>query len=394
MVTVVVNTRPGVFAPIESGAAEVYAAIVDVASASTCDIGETGSMRVRVTGTTTITSFGTSANKLRTVVFAGVLTLTHAATSLILPTGANITTAAGDTAWFQSDGNGNWRCISYQRADGTPLAGAGSVDTAANYTWTGNHSFGRQFSITSDLSPTQITSDQNDYSPTSLDTAAALRLDSNANRSITGLAGGADGRVIVVRNIGSYVIRLKNENSSSTAANRFSFGADLFVAPKKSVMLMYDATLSRWVAASRYSEPYGIFKAWRNGVNQTGLTAGAFNLIALNTEVIDSDSLFDSSTNYRYQPQIEGYYHIQATAAAAANSESPVVQIHKNGSGVGTGGDYIAAGAGSGNYISTHADIVYLNGTTDYVDARMYLPSGVTQLSGQSYMFGSLWKAA
>lgn len=96
----------------------------DIASSGTTNIaGATGNY-VHITGTTTITAFGTAqAGTWRSVRFAGILTLTHNSTSLILPTGANITTAAGDTAIFISEGSGNWRCVSYQRADGTSLAG-------------------------------------------------------------------------------------------------------------------------------------------------------------------------------------------------------------------------------------------------------------------------------
>lgn len=98
----------------------------DVASAATTDIGAAPGMFVRVTGTTTITGLGTAdAGVTRLVLFAGALTLTHNATSLILPTGANITTAAGDAALFVSAGSGNWRALGYWRANGTPLAGGG-----------------------------------------------------------------------------------------------------------------------------------------------------------------------------------------------------------------------------------------------------------------------------
>jgi hypothetical protein len=96
---------------------------VDVASATTCAIGAAASNYVRITGTTTITGMGTVASGIyRDVVFAGALTLTYNATSLILPTAANIVTVAGDTAGFISEGSGNWRCLWYSRASGTALA--------------------------------------------------------------------------------------------------------------------------------------------------------------------------------------------------------------------------------------------------------------------------------
>lgn len=94
---------------------------ISVASASTCDIGAAQGGKIAITGTTTITSFGTSANKRRFVRFAGALTLTHNGTSLILPGAANITTVADDTAIFMSDASGNWRCYAYMRSGVGPF---------------------------------------------------------------------------------------------------------------------------------------------------------------------------------------------------------------------------------------------------------------------------------
>ena len=102
------------------------APIVSIASASTVAIGAAAANTISVTGTTTITAFDTIASGAkRVVVFAGILTLTYNATSMILPTAASITTAAGDVAEFVSRGGGNWTCTSYMRANGQPIAGGG-----------------------------------------------------------------------------------------------------------------------------------------------------------------------------------------------------------------------------------------------------------------------------
>ena len=86
----------------------------DTASASTTDLGAVASNYVRITGTTTITSFGTVSSGIwKFIRFAGALTLTHNASSLILPGGANITTVAGDCALAVSEGSGNWRVVFY-----------------------------------------------------------------------------------------------------------------------------------------------------------------------------------------------------------------------------------------------------------------------------------------
>lgn len=99
---------------------------VALASAATVNIGAAAANTVTVSGTTTITAFDSiAASAIRRVRFLGVLTLTHNATSLILPGGASITTAAGDVATMESLGSGNWRCIGYARADGTALVGGG-----------------------------------------------------------------------------------------------------------------------------------------------------------------------------------------------------------------------------------------------------------------------------
>ncbi|MEQ9634596.1 MAG: hypothetical protein RLW68_00780 [Devosia marina] len=116
-------TAGGTGATTAVGAADNFSpAFVDVASATTCDIGAAASPNVNITGTTTITGFGTkTAGVKRYVKFAGALTLTHNATSLILPGAANITTAAGDTAALVSEGSGNWRMLWYQRAAQEPF---------------------------------------------------------------------------------------------------------------------------------------------------------------------------------------------------------------------------------------------------------------------------------
>lgn len=87
----------------------------NIASAATTNIGTATGNFVQVTGTTTITALGTAqAGAKRTVNFTGSLTLTHNATSLILPGSANIAINAGDICEFVSLGSGNWECTNYQ----------------------------------------------------------------------------------------------------------------------------------------------------------------------------------------------------------------------------------------------------------------------------------------
>lgn len=100
-----------------------------VASATTTDIGAASSNNVAISGTTTITGLGTAnAGTYRQGRFTGALTLTHNATSLILPNnGSNITTAANDRFGAYSLGGGNWLVLWYQKANGQSLVAGGGV---------------------------------------------------------------------------------------------------------------------------------------------------------------------------------------------------------------------------------------------------------------------------
>lgn len=104
----------------------------DIASAATTDLGTVDTLRARITGTTTITSFGNAANKMRHITFAAALTLTHDGTSLVLEGGLNITTAAGDSCWAMSNGSGNWSVHGYRRANGHPLTTASATIASAS----------------------------------------------------------------------------------------------------------------------------------------------------------------------------------------------------------------------------------------------------------------------
>jgi hypothetical protein len=104
----------------------------DIASAATTNLATATGWSLDITGTTTITALGTvNAGHLFILRFVDALTLTHNATSLILPGAANITTVAGDVAWMKSEGSGNWRCVHYMRAAGVATVGpASSTDNA------------------------------------------------------------------------------------------------------------------------------------------------------------------------------------------------------------------------------------------------------------------------
>ena len=107
------NWRPGAEIQFTKGA--------DIASATALTLGADGNY-FDGTGTAAITSIVTvGVGAIAKIHFDGILTFTHDATGLILPGGADITTAAGDEAEVYEYAAGDWRCTSYTRASGEAL---------------------------------------------------------------------------------------------------------------------------------------------------------------------------------------------------------------------------------------------------------------------------------
>lgn len=131
---------------------------------------------------------------------------------------------------------GLWLALSDNTGSEPPSADWTRVDPGGLWKFTGV------------ISPAQITSNQNNYNPTGLSDAFTVRLDADAARNITGLAGGEPGRVIELRNVSAFAITLVNESGSSSAANRFALGANAPLQPNRSALLIYDGTLNRWRA--------------------------------------------------------------------------------------------------------------------------------------------------
>ena len=102
------------------------------------------------------------------------------------------------------------------------------------------------FSYTGIISPTTLVANQNDYAPTGLATASVIRLSASTAVTITGLAGGATGRILKISNVGTFNITLSNQNVLSNTANRFLMLQDKILTPNESCQLLYDLTSGFW----------------------------------------------------------------------------------------------------------------------------------------------------
>ena len=117
------------------------------------------------------------------------------------------------------------------------------------------------------------------------------------------------------------------------------------------------------------------FSAYQNNPSQS-ISASTFTKVQLNTEDFDTANAFDSTTNYRFTPQVAGYYKIngQVTLINGTLLNRTSLYIYKNGTAYKVG--VSVPFNGSNNIANSISSLVYLNGTTDYVE--LYVWAGAT----------------
>ena len=139
------------------------------------------------------------------------------------------------------------------------------------------------------------------------------------------------------------------------------------------------------------------FSAFRNTSTQT-VTTGVATKVQLNGEDYDTANAFDSTTNFRFQPAVAGYYLVTGRIACSASGGGTVSvpAIYKNGSLVLSGQPYIPP-SGSSSMTTTVTGLVYLNGSTDYAELWATITgSGTITISngtGVTFLQGTLVRA-
>ena len=110
------------------------------------------------------------------------------------------------------------------------------------------------------------------------------------------------------------------------------------------------------------------------------LTSNVTTKIQLQSEEWDTASCFDSTTNYRFTPTVAGYYQASGGVQVATVATIITMFLFKNGSAykqlMSTNSATVSGGYGS--------SMVYLNGSTDYIELYVNLNTGQA-LNAQSY---------
>jgi hypothetical protein len=138
-------------------------------------------------------------------------------------------TSAGATLWT---------------ADGVAPAGLlGSITVGTSLAIAGIEN------VTSLITPPQIVANQNDYTPTGIQTARFILLSTDASRNITGIAAPTTGgRLLTIINGGAFDIVIKVLSVSSIAANRIQCpgNVDLTLNLGDAVTIWYDSSFALW----------------------------------------------------------------------------------------------------------------------------------------------------
>ncbi len=113
------------------------------------------------------------------------------------------------------------------------------------------------------------------------------------------------------------------------------------------------------------------FSAYLAGV-QT-VTTATFTKITFDTETFDTNNNFASSC---FTPTVAGYYQINYSVGMLMTTSSLGTFLYKNGNAI-SNGSYVSGSANIGGAIvASNSALVYLNGSTDYVEVYVYQETG------------------
>ena len=125
----------------------------------------------------------------------------------------------------------------------------------------------------------------------------------------------------------------------------------------------------------------------------TSVASSTYVKIGFNTITFDTANYFDT-TNYRFTPLVAGYYQINAGIqynGPSSTTAFALISLAKNGN-VYTGGQNLITAIQYA--IPSTSGLIYLNGSTDYVEIFGYQSQGSTQTMSGQFFQGCLLRGA
>jgi hypothetical protein len=107
------------------------------------------------------------------------------------------------------------------------------------------------------------------------------------------------------------------------------------------------------------------------------ISLATWTKVQFNGEYFDTNNTFDSTTNYRFTPNVAGYYQINfVTTGISGAGRAFLGAIYKNGARIITTGVYMASASSIDDGPATIANVFYMNGSTDYIEFYVYQDGG------------------
>ena len=156
-----------------------------------------------------------------------------------------------------------------------------------------------------------------------------------------------------------FVDNIKHQSSQGSGTITIGASGETISIPSGATLTVPNGGLT--------GQNYPAFEA-RLDNNQT-ISNATTTIVIFDTEVFDTDSCYDNTTNYRFTPTVAGYYAVNI-GAYVVNNTRLLLNVYKNGALY----EIVHDSSISESIVRINgSNLMYLNGTTDYIEAWVYI---------------------
>ncbi len=188
--------------------------------------------------------------------------------------------------------------------------------------------------------------------------------------------------------VASGQLKIRSQGITSNEMGNNSVVTDAITNSNVTTAKIADSNVTQAKLASNVVGNGPVFRAFATVATSVPNAPAVFTLVTLGGGSFDTNSNFSGN---RFTPTVAGYYLFTGVVTFAASVAGVLAAIYKNG-------EVLAVGApqASDSVRSNVTDIVYMNGSTDYVELRAYQSSGTTRstATGSTYLSGCLIRSA
>ena len=206
----------------------------------------------------------------------------------------------------------------------------------------------------------------------------------------TGISGGGTAGAVTITNSMATEITAKGDLIVGTGNAAF----DNLPAGTNGHVLTADSTVSptglKWAAPASSSGP--AFRA--NRTANYSISQNTWTKVNYNEEDFDTAGNYDPTTNFRFTPTTAGYYQFNYEGQiVGTEGQLMTIALYKNGASYHSGSAVDISGQGYGQVSSS--DLVYMNGSSDYVEVYLYTSASGANIGGNATgnvsVFSGVW---